>query len=366
MALLPFLEALVVAVLGGGLFSLLHVPLAWMLGSIAAIMTWRLTTKRRLVWPGQLRNAGLVVLGYILATSVTRETVTLIGHHLPSMLVATVLTVLFGITMGVWSAKLTGGDVPSGVFGSVPGGLTQMVVLSEEVEEADPTVVTFMQTIRVIAVIFLVPFLTVNGIVGSSGDAGGASSIAAHVLPSITDVSWKTLALFTIATLGGAWLGIKLHLPAAPLTGPLLANAVVILCGFEPPQLPSVFLTLSQIYIGASIGLQMQPQKLNNLRKLTLVTILSSILLCGFALLVGSLLVWWNGDMSIATAFLSSAPGGIAEMGVTAHIVHADVSLVTGYQLFRIFFILFLVPPLLRRWIQRRSRTPRPNPGTNA
>ncbi|KEO83875.1 AbrB family transcriptional regulator [Tumebacillus flagellatus] len=364
MAWLPFLETLIVALAGGGLFTLLHVPLNWMLGPIAAVMTWRLSTKRRLVWPGQLRNAGLVVLGYILATSVTRETVTLIGHHLPSMLAATVLTVLFGITMGAWGAKLSKGDLASGVFGSVPGGLTQMVVLAEDVKEADTTVVVFMQTIRVIAVIFIVPFLTVNGFVGGgAGDGTGAQ--AAHVLPALSDVPLATLGLFLVATLGGAWLGVKLHLPAAFLTGPLLANAVVIFCGFQPPQLPTVLLTLAQICIGSSIGLQMQPQRLNNLRKLTVVTIVSSILLCGFALLVGALLVWWNGDMSLTTAFLSSAPGGIAEMGVTAHVVHADVTLVTSYQLFRIFFILFLVPPLLRRWILRRSRTRRPSPGTD-
>lgn len=361
---MPFLETLIIALLGGGLFELLHVPLTWLLGPLAAVMTWRLTTKRRLAWPGQLRNAGLIVLGYILATSVTRETVGVIGHHLPSMVVATVLTLAFGITMGIWGAKFSGTNVLSGVFGSVPGGLTQMVVLSEEVEEADATVVTFMQTIRVIAVIFIVPFLTVKGFIGGSG-ADGGSSVLPHALPALSDVPGNTLGLFLAATLGGAWLGSKVRLPAAHLTGPLLANAALILTGYQPPQLPTVFLTLSQIAIGAHIGLQMQPQSLQNLRRLTISTILSSVLLVGFALLVGELLVWWKGDMSLPTAFLCAAPGGIAEMGVTAHLVHADVSLVTAYQLFRIFFILFLVPSLLRWWVRRRVRTPRPSPGTD-
>ena len=54
--------------------------------------------------------------------------------------------------------------------------------------------------------------------------------------------------------------------------------------------------------------------------------------------------------ITMATAFLCIAPGGLPEMGVTAHTIQADVSMVAAYQLFRVFFILFIVPIFLR-WI---------------
>jgi len=52
--------------------------------------------------------------------------------------------------------------------------------------------------------------------------------------------------------------------------------------------------------------------------------------------------------VSEATGLLSLAPGGMDQMGIIANEIHADLSIVAGYQLFRMFFILFVVPPLLR------------------
>nr|WP_235186697.1 MULTISPECIES: AbrB family transcriptional regulator [Geobacillus] len=48
-------------------------------------------------------------------------------------------------------------------------------------------------------------------------------------------------------------------------------------------------------------------------------------------------------------------------MGILAREAHADLAVVTSYQMFRIFFILLVVPPVLKklfaarwfRWIER-------------
>ena len=49
-----------------------------------------------------------------------------------------------------------------------------------------------------------------------------------------------------------------------------------------------------------------------------------------------------------STSLLSLAPGGMDQVGILAHEIQADLSMVTGYQLFRLFFIYFVVPPVLR------------------
>ena len=41
--------------------------------------------------------------------------------------------------------------------------LAQMIILCEEVRDADVTVVTFMQMTRVLAVVFIVPFAATHG-----------------------------------------------------------------------------------------------------------------------------------------------------------------------------------------------------------
>ena len=43
-----------------------------------------------------------------------------------------------------------------------------MVVLSEEIAGSDLTVVTFMQTIRLLATVFIVPFIVIHGLAGDT------------------------------------------------------------------------------------------------------------------------------------------------------------------------------------------------------
>lgn len=106
---------------------------------------------------------------------------------------------------------------------------------------------------------------------------------------------------------------------------------------------------------GSESGLQMEPRTLKNIKVLGSYTLPSSVLLVLFLLLLAFLLTLWT-PMMLTTAFLSAAPGGVAEMGVAASMVHADLSMVSGYQLFRVFFIMFVISPLLQRWLQRSAQ----------
>nr|WP_258166498.1 AbrB family transcriptional regulator [Paenibacillus sp. PCH8] len=53
-------------------------------------------------------------------------------------------------------------------------------------------------------------------------------------------------------------------------------------------------------------------------------------------------------SLSAATSLLSTAPGGMDQMSIMAHEVNADLSVVSGYQLFRILFIFFIVSSVLK------------------
>jgi len=87
---------------------------------------------------------------------------------------------------------------------------------------------------------------------------------------------------------------------------------------------------------------------------------ISLALISGLFMILGSMalsliLIHLYG-VSISTSFLSLAPGGMDQMGILAHEANADVSIVTGYQIFRLLFIFFVVPPGLR-WIFRRAKS---------
>jgi membrane AbrB-like protein len=346
-------ETVLVSVLGGWLFYLLHIPLAWMLGPLTSTMIWKLYSKRNLYWPARYRNAGLMVLGYILGTSFTLETVEQILHQLPSMLLVTILTILFSFFMGMIVSKAAQIDLVSGIIGSVPGGLSQMIVLGEELQGVDSTIVTFMQTFRLLAVIFIVPFLIGKGLTPTGVSAATA------VNPSA--IGWYMYPLFFIVVIAAAAIGKKISLPTAPLLGPLIATAALLLFGLEAPRVPSSMVIGAQLFVGAYMGLIMDPTSLNNWKKLAPFTTAASVILVLFSLGLGWIISLFH-PISLATAFLGTSPGGVAEMGVTARDVHADLSMVTAYQMFRVFFILFAVPPCLKWWVKRLIKQPLPQP----
>lgn len=351
------METILVTFAGGMLFTLLHVPLSWMLGPLAAALLWTTLTRRLLAWPGGLRNAGLALLGYGMGLSFTIESARQISAQLPTMLAATLLTVAASLGIALLTARFTGIGKASGVIGSIPGGLSQMVVLSEEVEGADRSVVAFMQTIRLLTVIFAVPFLAVHGL-ADGGTAGAAATASASLLGSLADwaadIAARPLVAAAMAAivLASAWIAVRLRFPTPYFLGPILAAGIAAVAGYEPPHLPPLFTLLAQWSLGIYMGLGIKLSSLSNWRKLLPVSIAGSIAIVGFSLGISYAFSKLN-LMSLATAFLGTSPGGMAEMAVTASIVHADVSMVVAYQMFRILFILFIVPYMLR-WGFRR------------
>lgn len=360
------LETILVTFAGGMLFTLLHVPLSWMLGPLTAVLLWTAFTRRRLTWPSGLRNAGLALLGYGMGLSFTSESARQISSQLPTMLIATLLTVAFSLGVAFLTARYTGISKASSAIGSIPGGLSQMVVLSEEIEGAESTVVAFMQTIRLLTVIFAVPFLAVHGLADGvvTGAAGvsrtGSGGTSVSLLGSLADWGIDVAArpifftLIVAIVLASAWIAIRLRFPTPYFLGPILAAGILTVAGYEPPHLPPLFTLAAQWSLGIYMGLGIKLSSLSNWKKLLPYSIAGSIAVVAFSLGLSYLFSKVH-PMSLLTAFLSTSPGGMTEMAVTASMVGADVSMVVAYQMFRILFILFIVPYMLRWGFRRAS-----------
>ena len=343
--LLPIFETLLLSGTGGMLFRLLNLPLPWLLGSLTAVLLWSLAAKRNLFWPVEFRNCGLVILGYMLGSSFTIATGLEIFKQLPAMFLATSSIILFSLFVGTIISRRTGLNPATSVLGSVPGGLTQMVVLSEEIAGSDLTVVTFMQTIRLLATVFIVPFIVIHGLAGDVPEVGAASVPA--VSDSLIQTPWNAF-IFTVIILISVRVALRTNMPTPFLLGPLLGTAALVLTGFQAPDPPSYLVLISQLCIGAYLGLSIKPARLENWKKLLPYTLGGSIAVVFFSLGAGYLLTRLH-SLTLITAFLGTSPGGMGEMGLTAVLVGADVSLVAAYQLFRLSFILFVMTYLLKR-----------------
>lgn len=338
--LLPIILTFIAAFPGGFLFYYLRIPLPWMLGPIIAILIYNSISNNRARWPVSLRNLGLIVIGYSMGRTINHETAHQILMTLPSIFVVTLLTILFSIALGYFTHRRTGISFASGILGSMPGGLTQMVLLTEEIKDSDLTVVTFMQTVRVLAVVFIVPLVATYGIAHLPGTP--------FLIPMNLDQSalLRSLPGIVMAPIG-AWLAYRLKLPTPFLLGPIFGTAAAVLCGYQAPPVPRPMLNTAQVFFGIYMGLGITLSGLRQLGKVLPYAIGGAVALVAFTFLLGFGLTFFI-PATLLTHFLSTAPGGMPEMGMTAIALHADIATVLAYQLFRLFFILLVVPPILK------------------
>ncbi len=339
---------LAAAVAGGFIFTLLHTPLPWTLGPLAATLALGKFRPGQICWPLTFRETGQLVLGYMMGRPFTAEVGLFILSQLPLMLAMTAAFVFFSLAAGYVTHRQTGLSLPTATLATVPGGLSQMTILAAEFPGADVGIVTVMQTLRMLSVVFTVPFLAMHGL-GPAGPSAAPSSAAAAAASS------ADVLAFVAAVPLGAWLARRIHLPTPYLLGPVLATAPLVIAGLHAPAVPQPLLVAAQICIGTYMGTTIDFASLGNWRKLLFATLLNVIALLLVALLIGFVLAFAI-PTSLVTAFLGAAPGGMAEMGLTAIIVGADIPVVVGYQIFRVLFILLVLPLFLRRWLGEGRR----------
>lgn len=344
---IQLLYSFVVAALGGLVFNYIHMPIPWLLGPMVVIFLLSRTGKFTPYLPVHIRNIGLIIVGYTIGLSFTKDALIQIIHQSPSMLLMTVLIVSFSALFALLISKLTKIDYPTILAGSIPGGLSQMITLGEEMKGIDLTIVTFLQVTRLMMIIFVVPLLVISPMF-SGGEVFHLTGSLTKIKPQWAEL-FPNIIIFTIVCVIFAIIGKKIKLPTAYMLGPIIGTAILNIGGLHGPSLPSTIVDISQFFMGGYIGTLMKPEQLTNKVKIIIFSLISGSVLIlasiGLSFFLANL-----HPISPITAFLSSAPGGMDQMGIIAHEVHADLSIVTGYQLFRILFIFFAVPPLLK-WL---------------
>ncbi|WP_141432334.1 AbrB family transcriptional regulator [Bacillus sp. 03113] len=338
-------KTLIIGLTGGYIFTLLHIPLSWMLGSMTFAFLSVTLFKQELVWPSIIRNLGLIIVGYTIGFSFSKHTLVEMIHHLPSMAMMTIAIIGFSSVLAFITSKITGVNYQSTLTGSIPGGLSQMVNLSEELKNVDITIVTVTQLMRIICVIFIVPFIALSPFLNKEGH------IPQQILHSSQSFSYIHF-IFLLFAGACSFLAVKSKLPTPFLLGALIGIASLKVLEVDVPQMDPHFIRLAQVLIGTHLGLMLKFKNAGQTTKFTFLTVITSVLLILFSTGLAFILMKTH-NVSILTAFISMAPGGIAEMALLGQSVQADLSVITSYHLFRILFILFVIPIILKLVFRR-------------
>ncbi|TBU72675.1 hypothetical protein DNK06_21550 [Pseudomonas daroniae] len=336
---LNYLGTPLVGAIGALIASAIGWPLPWMIGSLVAVILVRCTTAWQLqALPGG-RKFGQWIIGIGIGLHFTPALVEQIAGHLVPIIIGAFITVLSSI-IGVWFMRRTGETAATAYFSSMPGGSTEMVNLGAR-NGAELTRVAAAQSLRVVAVVLLVPALF-KFLVGD-GEA----------FPHPIHADWPWLALILPLAGTAGWLMQRFRQPNAWLFGPLLVSAIISI-GFDlHSTLPAGASQAGQLMIGSALGCFFNRAFFRYAPSFLARTLLTTLAMMLVAFLA-AVLIGWGSGLGFQSLTLGMMPGGIAEMSLTAETLQLAVPLVTAMQVVRLFVVLFLAEPIFRRW-QRQS-----------
>lgn len=331
---------LTIGAIGGGIAHALHVPLAFMLGSLFACMAASIAGAPVDV-PLKLRSAFMVLIGLFLGESFTVETADRIAAWPASIGLAIAYVPVAAWACYVFYARVARLDRLTALFSAIPGGLSAVVMFSGALG-GDERRVALSQSLRISIVVVTAPAI-------AFGLLGHAKPDLAALAQQI--VSWQEAGLLAAASAMAIWSLQRVGSPLPTLVGPMLASAVLRIFGIVEGTLPPWLVEVALVVLGSSIGCRFRGVALGSLLTLAGWTLLGTGLLMAIAA-VFAVIAATTLDVDLIAALLAFAPGGVAEMCLIAIALDADPGFVATHHIARIMFIL-LATPVFAAWLKR-------------
>jgi len=169
--------------------------------------------------------------------------------------------------------------------------------------------------------------------------------------------SLEVILTLSIAIAAG-WLGKRMKIPAGALVGGMIGVSAFQVWT-EAAAVPDIARPILQIAGGALLGHAIGRSDLLHLRKLFRPALLLLSGLVAINIGLGYLLFKFS-HLDLTTAMYAAAPGGVSDMALIIEEMNGDTATVSILQIFRLFSIYLLYPPvfkLLARRTERQSGT---------
>ena len=332
---------LAVAALGGALCAWARIPLPWMIGSMLGTAVAQMSGARLETLPGG-RDAGMVVVGLTLGLYFNATVVHEVATYWPWFVTLGLCAVGFGTLSALLLARLSGTDIATAYFGSMPGGASEMATLGEDYGVAADRV-AFAHSMRMLLVVTVFPIgITVAGFSATEEyqpvtipfDAGGLALL---------------LALGAVA---GA-IARRVRVPTAFMMGPLLLAIALTANGITFSSMPTPLTNAAQVLLGSVLGSRYDRGFLAAAPRFVAALVPSVALTLVLATLTGWGIAAGSG-VYLGSALLAAAPGGVAEMSITAKVLRIGVAFVTAAHITRYAIVVLLTRPVFRWLIHER------------
>lgn len=337
----------------------LRTPIPWMIGPMLATAACSLAG-----WPTRsadgLRNLGQWTIGTALGLYFTPQVGALVLSLWWAIVLGIVWALALGYGFGLWLHRRHADQLMQGAtahtaqavratsyFSGAIGGASEMTLLAERAG-ARTDLVAAAHSMRLLLVVILLPF----GMQWFQAHWGLHVNTA--LLPGPRVAQWPGLLWLALATGVGA-LVMRAFKRANPwFMGAMTVSMALTLSGQQWSAIPTELSNAAQLLIGISLGVRFQREFIHTAPQWMLSVVIGSLLM----MLASAVLGWGLAEVTglhPATLILGTAPGGIAEMAITAKVLELGVPVVTAFQVCRLVTVLLIVSPLYNGWVAPRG-----------
>ena len=336
-----FTLVIIVSVPGAIVADYFAVPLAWFLGPMLVTSIVSLLGIK-LKMPKLILSTVLILLGLYIGNYVDKNLFSQMHQWAWTSLIMLAYIVVSVLLVSKYLQKFSGYGKKTSIFSAAPGALGPLLILAED-EKSDLSQVATSHLIRLIIIITVFPF-----IVNSFHNTENINLVGSVV----ENQNFYHLLILIILSIILIIIFDKFRIPAALLSGTLVASGFLQISEIASYKLPPNIIDYCLLILGSSVGCRFADKTFNEIAKNSLHSFVATfflVILGLIAALVASLII----DKNFFTLLLSYCPGGIYEVAVIAIFFDLDPEFVSFHHIIRLLMILFIVPIIHKYFVKK-------------
>ena len=322
----------------------LKIPLAWMIGPM--IVTSFIALKGfQVMMPRLALSSILIILGLHIGNYIDQNLLNQMVNWIWTTIIMFFYIIISILIVSKYLQKFSNYKEKTSIFSAAPGALGPLMILAEY-EKSDLSQVATAHLIRLIIIITLFPFIIVN--------LYPAEALELEKFDYMSQNHWE-LILLILVSLIFIFFFDKVKVPAALLSGTLVASGVLQIFDIASYKLPDASINFCLLILGASVGCRFANKTFKEVASNSFHGLVATVLLVllGF---VAAYIATFFVDTNFLSLILSFCPGGIYEVAVIAIAFDLEPDFVSFHHIIRLLFILFIVPVILRIIEKTRSK----------
>ncbi|MEZ7833422.1 MAG: AbrB family transcriptional regulator [Candidatus Pelagibacter bacterium] len=331
-----FLLVILISIPSAIVADYFNIPLAWMLGPMLAVSIAALSGIK-IKMPKLALSSILIVLGLHIGNYIDQNLINQMTEWVWTSIIMFVYILISILIVSKYLQKFSGYNVKTSIFSAAPGALGPLMILAEH-EKSDLSQVATSHLIRLIIIITVIPFFVVN-----------YSTNEALVIEKFNylDQNHFHLLILLIGSISLIFVFDKIGVPAALLSGTLVASGILQISEVASYKLPDESINFCLLILGASVGCRFADKSLKEVASNTFHSFIATVILVTLGLLAAIVATYFV-DTNFLTLLLSFSPGGIYEVAVIAIAFDLDPNFVAFHHIIRLLMILFTIPIILK------------------